>query len=403
MPQTTARQLLDTIYKALEPYAREEPTPGLMNGTCGFMLYYAYYYRFSGKAEALDRLGALAAQCLEQVAQQPAGLSFCNGIAGIGWTLQHLVNMGLAGEEDFGSLLADCDDVLAQYLAQELPEGRHDFLHEGLGVALYFLERLPQPGARVTLERFVKFLAGTALPLGAGIGWPDNFSTKDTMQETAVCFNLGLAHGFPAVISILSLICAQGIAQEQCRSLIRRAADALQGLPFQAGDDVLSLYPRLVTSQGLPVLRKTSRLGWCYGDLCVAQALLHAGRQLEDSRYLSEATRILKQVLTCRDKENGSIADAGLCHGAAGIAHILRRAYRDSGAEYLRQGAARWLEETLAMSRHADGIAGFKAYTLTSLCNNPHFLDGVAGIGLSLIAALDEEAAPGWDRCLLLS
>jgi lantibiotic biosynthesis protein len=60
-------------------------------------------------------------------------------------------------------------------------------------------------------------------------------------------------------------------------------------------------------------------------------------------------------------------------------------------------GADHWIKQTLQLKSglkfSRDG--GYEtAYGL---------LEGMTGIGLALIAALDPDTAPAWDRCLLLS
>jgi hypothetical protein len=55
------------------------------------------------------------------------------------------------------------------------------------------------------------------------------------------------------------------------------------------------------------------------------------------------------------------------------------------------------------MKTWKDGPAGFKFYTDSKYENYYGILEGITGIGLSLIAALDPATTPAWDRCLLLS
>src|SRR5206468_11796483 len=56
------------------------------------------------------------------------------------------------------------------------------------------------------------------------------------------------------------------------------------------------------------------------------------------------------------------VVDAGICHGAAGLAHIYNRMYQASGDNRLREAACSWYERTLDLRRPGRGIAGFGSY-----------------------------------------
>jgi hypothetical protein len=101
------------------------------------------------------------------------------------------------------------------------------------------------------------------------------------------------------------------------------------------------------------------------------------------------------------------VVDAGLCHGAAGLAHVFNRLFQASGEERLAAAARQWFRHVLEMPAHPDGIAGFAAWTHTDASGwhwhpDRGFLTGAAGIGLALMAAVGAQE-PAWDRVLLLS
>jgi len=86
-----------------------------------------------------------------------------------------------------------------------------------------------------------------------------------------------------------------------------------------------------------------------------------------------------------------------------GISHMYRRAASVSGDPVLKAGMNKWLDETLDMARGQDGTPGYQYRTNNGFENNGNLLEGKTGIGLGLIAALDEDIVPAWDKCLLLS
>jgi lantibiotic modifying enzyme len=399
----TTEQVLQDIADALDLYIEQDLRPSLMSGRSGIALFYAYYYRLTGNEKYLETLGVQVTQCIEDLLEQYPGYNHCNGLAGIAWTLQHLVNIGIADAEDFNELLDSCDNVLATYMDVELAENGYDFLHEGLGAVLYFIERMPHEKALHQLQKTVVYLEKAARLHESGTRWQDIFTTKEKGYEHKELYNLGLAHGTPAILTILGLLYERGIMPVITERLITGGIQWLTATRYATENESRALYPTTVDSDNKPVNSNGSRLGWCYGDLGIAHTLLHAGMKLGNDAYKAEACDVFEHILRHRNKENGSIADACFCHGSAGIAQMYRRAYISSGRGSLLEGAKRWTEETLRMNHWADGAAGFKYHTHSGDENSFHLLDGIAGIGLSLIAALDEETDPAWDRCFLLS
>lgn len=131
--------------------------------------------------------------------------------------------------------------------------------------------------------------------------------------------------------------------------------------------------------------------------------LLNIVTLLKNDYYKQEAYAVFEHTLKYRNSENGSIGDASLCHGSMGTSHIYRRAHAVTGDNLFLKGAEQWLQQSLQMENWKDGLTGFKYLTRNGYENNYNLLEGTTGIGLALIAALDRDTLPSWDRCLLLS
>ena len=58
--------------------------------------------------------------------------------------------------------------------------------------------------------------------------------------------------------------------------------------------------------------------------------------------------------------EGAGVADACLCHGAAGLGHIFHRIFLWTGDPALEDAARRWLGHALEMRVRGAGIAGYK-------------------------------------------
>ncbi|PSL27083.1 lanthionine synthetase-like protein [Chitinophaga ginsengisoli] len=398
----TAGKILQDISLSLDSFTKETAYPGLLGGYTGTALFFAYYYQLTGKQKYLKKVHQLLERSVEDMAEAALPFSHCSGIAGMVWNIQHLIKAGFVNEEGMDDIFEEVDDILGREMLRAVQQGQHDFLHQGLGIALYFLERAPHPQATHYLSALVATLESTAVKTTAGISWQDHLTGLGGRPVGEVTFNMGLAHGVPAIISILSMIHQKGIAPKQTNDLVRKGISWILKAENSPEEELTSLFPVLTDAGHQALTGKQSRLGWCYGDLGIATMLLNAGISLQDNTYQEKALQIFHHTLSHRNSKNGNVHDACLCHGSAGIAHIYRRAWLQTKDPALLTGATYWLQETFRMNTHQDAPAGFRFYGKDGYENSYGILEGAAGIGLALMAAIDEETDPLWDRCILL-
>src|SRR6185503_5860878 len=96
---------------------------------------------------------------------------------------------------------------------------------------------------------------------------------------------------------------------------------------------------------------------WCYGEPGIAAALVAAARAAGEPAWEAMGIALARRA-AARALDEAQIADAGLCHGAAGVAHILHRLHRATGDAELGDAACRWFSHALDMR---DPVAGFTA------------------------------------------
>ncbi len=146
-------------------------------------------------------------------------------------------------------------------------------------------------------------------------------------------------------------------------------------------------------------------MAWCYGDPGVAAAFAAAGESLDD-RALRAFALDVAHAAARRPVESSGVVDAGLCHGAAGVAHVFHRLWRASGDPVCRDAALAWFERALERVADRPNVAGFATFGFErrregEYVEDPGLLTGAAGTGLALVAAVSRRA-PEWDRFLLL-
>jgi hypothetical protein len=191
--------------------------------------------------------------------------------------------------------------------------------------------------------------------------------------------DLGVAHGVAGALAVLGACDGVQALTAAHRALVERAVDWL--LARQLPDGALR-FPQWISPTEAPA---RARLGWCYGDLGIACALDGVAASLGRADWRAAARDLARRAAAVASDESG-VVDAGLCHGAAGVAHLFARLHQRHGDELFAGAARAWYARALAMP--ASGAPGF--------------LGGAAGVGLALLSAATD-VAPDWDVALALS
>jgi lantibiotic biosynthesis protein len=378
---------------------------GLAAGEAGIALFYEYLDRVHPEAGYGDIAQQRLERAIEILAASPQFPSLYAGFTGVSWVVEHLQE-GWAEEEEDEDPNADVDTALLDHLRQTPWPHEYDLVGGLVGYGVYALERLPRPSAAACLELVVERLAELASPRPEGLAWHTPFEMLPEPNKPWFpkgVDNLGVAHGTPGVIALLARICTSGVATEKAHSLLTRAVPWLlaQKLP----ESEVSVFPYSV---GLEFKIRPARNAWCYGDPGIALALLLASRSAGEPAWEREALDLARRAAR-RPPESCHVEDAGLCHGAAGLGHLLNRLYQATGEAELLEAARAWFGRALDFWEPGRGIGGFLGYTppddnFDELVWNEEagFLAGSAGIALTLLAAISG-VDPAWDRVLLIS
>jgi lantibiotic modifying enzyme len=331
------------------------------------------------------------------------------GYTGVGWAIEHVRRQVAIVDEHTNDGVDE--GVLAWLGRDPWPKEDHYDLISGLvGVGVYAIERLPEPGGVTCLKGVIDCLAQTAEAQPDGLTWwtpPELLNGPTRKAYPQGCYNLGVSHGMPGVIALLGEAYAAGIARERVRPLLAEAVRWL--LARRQPEATGAVFPSSL-QPGLTEPPQSSRLAWCYGDLGVAVALLGAARRASEPQWEAAALDIARRAAQ-RPPEQSGVVDAGLCHGAAGVGHLFNRLFQATGEPLYAEAARSWLRRALLLRKENQGLAGFLSYGPAPGANldreftwvwypDSSFLTGVVGITLALLAAVSP-VAPDWDRLLL--
>jgi len=164
-----------------------------------------------------------------------------------------------------------------------------------------------------------------------------------------------------------------------------------------------SLFPSWV-HEGMDA-SSTQRLAWCYGDLGIGFTLWRAGKVLKDETIAQKGVATIEYSCKRRDLSEAKVVDNGLCHGTFGMVQIYKHMYKETKKTIFKESADYWMKKGLEMAIHEDGYAGYMQWQggkNEGWRNETNLLEGIAGIGLSIISYLAPFETK-WDECLLIS
>lgn len=392
-----AWEVIDAIAQHLRtPSDDAGGAPGLDDGEAGRAVFFAYLA--AATAATLDRDTAIAALDIaaDGLGSCEFGDGFISGFTGVAWAIDHVERMLVPDDHD-DDTNAEVDDWLRHRLATD-GTVHFDLVSGLVGHAVYAIERCAAPElASAMAERLV----ARGHRVADGLTWftpPAQLSEWERRNAPDGFFNLGLAHGVPGVIALLARAQTMGLGTA---GLADALGDAVRWvLAQQLPDGSSASFPWYQAPGRTP---QPARQAWCYGDPGVGAALVAAAVALGDASLHDTALDVLRRSIE-HARTDELIADAGLCHGSAGLLHIYNRVHQATGDPACESAAREWFARTLAM-RGTDGVAGFSPHATTdtppTLRESRGLLCGAAGIGLALLAAVSP-VIPRWDQILLL-
>lgn len=336
------------------------------------------------------------------------GPGLYSGFTGIAWTLDHLRRIqGAGGPAEPGEdPNQDIDEALMDFLDRSPWTSDYDLISGLAGYAAYGLGRLDRPGGRAVLAKALARLYELQEAREGGVAWftpPGLLPSWQRELNPEGYYNLGLAHGIPAVLVVLARAAAAG--HGPAVAVLERGVAWLlaQRLPPGSG----SCFATVLPAGERPRDFGASRVAWCYGDLGLSVALLIVAREAGRPDWELHALDIARRAAAVPADKAG-VRDGGLCHGAAGNAHLFNRLFQATREPAFREAALAYTDQLLDLRREGRGIGGFEAWMPGRADEEespwrtvPGLLEGSAGIALALLALL-HPGVPSWDGFLLV-
>lgn len=369
----------------------------LLPGRGGCLLLLGIFLKLSGNARYREALLKTEAFMIDKISTSDR-LSpvFCDGLAGWGWLMIYLKELGILTAFD-DTILEEIDEAVAGSLDAMLDNGNYDLFYGTLGIGIYFLKRKKTR----MVEKILQHLAENGVKDGDEIKWVQFRPVKSAEPR----YDLGLPHGITGVLYFINKCYQENVLPALCEALLKK------GITFflnniQDEEKARSFFPYWIATSKYDNRKNSparSRLGWCYGDLSTLYTLLQLSRTVKD-RGLEDA--VLKMLLrTCERKEPAEtdIEESGFCHGTSGVGYIYLKLFRQTKLPVFKETADYWYHQTCKLGNE-QGPAGYLFHSGQELgIPVSGILEGLGGVTLAFLAYLYPHLQENWDECLFLS
>lgn len=395
---------LKEINSLLREKYLQEKNVGVLEGLSGIALFQFYYAKYSNNDTIADWGQDTLLKIIKTINQGYNIPTLSSGLAGAGWVIDHLNTQGFI-ETDSDELLNPLDEYLLSVMKENIDRGNYDFLHGAMGYAFHFIERYKATQNKklkqnyiTNIKCFIDGLLKTAEQDINGLKWLSKINSAGNRKDA---YNLSLSHGMSSIISFISELVKYDVFKGECINLLQKSVNYVISHELSKDRKSTSLFPNWILENDIS--DQNSRLAWCYGDLGIGLACLKASKVLKNEDLKRKALFILEQTTFRKAKKDTLVIDAAICHGAFGNAQIYNFLYIETKNELYNDSARYWIQYGMKMSIHDDGYAGYKQWGGNSEEWSPKtsLLEGIAGIGLSIIDYLSEEPNT-WDKCLLI-
>jgi lantibiotic modifying enzyme len=379
------RKQIDSISNYILRYKTTITDPGLLSGKAGVTLLFAYLSELFPEKNYHNNTIEFVSDLADSLSNDELDYHLSTGVAGIAFVFQHLRNRKvLDRNQDLN--LSVIDKLISYGIDRDFVNNNWDPLHGLVGLGIYFLERNKETREEIFLSKIIDHLLQMSVQHNEYNVW----ITQGHGKHCSDNYNFGMAHGMPGILSFLAQAHQRKIRQKETEGMITSCLSFI--LKYQNEESGSSFPGFIDTTLDSQNKITDSRLAWCYGDLCMANALVHCGRALKRNDWKRKGIEIAIKT-TSRDMQSSQCSDACFCHGTVGVAHQYNRFYKLTGNKVFRCASEKWINITLEyFYQPGKGFAGYSFNYYNEETNAFDYagrhglLEGSAGIALVFLS-----------------
>lgn len=356
---------------------------GLYLGLSGFVLFYDHLYELYPCNEFGDKLLIVIEKANTLIQEQQNSASLCSGLAGYGLILLRLKNQNINIDEEY---FESIDSFLIEEFEALCKSNDFDFMHESMGIAMYFIERYKSNNNTQVSENLKYF--GENLINKINTDFQSVLVKSDNARGEYYSF--GLAHGVASYLNFLIYLKKHFALLTSDISGALRVCAAFLNSYKKYDNQSKQYYANVISIKTNNVI--PSRLSWCQGDLGVSNALYNTGTYLNDEVLINEAIALMNHSASINFEDSG-INDFGFCHGSAGILIQFYLAARKYNIDYSKQ-ITHWYSVLKEQTEDFGKFFWFENST-SKYIPESNLLVGSAGLGLVLLT-VENGTDPTW-------
>lgn len=363
---------------------------GLMDGQAGVLLFLSYY-NLIYKNNIVDDICKLYINNIIQSLNYEESKHWDSKPyqAGKLWVLFKVYELNRLPNLSAVELTFNWEELM-NHVLDEIENGNYDLVSGSLSVAVLILDYCKLDSVEQFWYEVVKKLYKKAHKSGEFVSWKDEYPENHNPETKGnSIYNLGVAHGIPAIILLLLKI-QNSFPNKLLEQLVIESLIWLKTQAIPESSRISSVYPQLSGD----VETNYSRLGWCYGDNIIALVYITAGNKFKNSGWINYGVELAIKTTNRLDNQKTMIYDTCFCHGSAGVAHIYSVLFKMTKIDVLKEAALYWYSQTVLIGQYNSDSNGKGNHLMTYLDDgalNYYFednlLEGRSGVGLVLLSA----------------
>lgn len=371
---------LNSIFLTLKKNEEKTSKIGVKWGQLGYAIFYFSYAKYFQDKEAKERAISVYEEVIEKILEGNIEGRKADEFSSFGCFTAFFNNNNMLNY-DVEPLLLELDEYMAFNMKTCMSEGDYDIIGGALSPAYYFLNR--KNNTTFSNENLNQ-LALWILEISTTEKNTKNRYWNSVMFPEKRVY-LGIAHGNGSIIVFLEKLYKKNIQKALCKQVIEEAANFIMS---KYHVHKKSCFPVAI---GFPIVR--GPLEWCYGDLGTAYALHKAGVFLANEKMKSMALDVF-DFCEKRIYEEDVVKDAGLVHGAMGMAIMFQKIFQITAAPKYEQAVQKSIALAFSYEDNKHPYAGFSSYyQLDQPGSDTGFLSGIAGIGTALINLISKDTS----------
>lgn len=352
--------------------AKERNKLGIVEGSSGLILCYAYLYILTKQNLFKDKLDIL----LDILSNNNYdNLSLGSGFGGGAWTISLIDKIGLI--EDSDDWFVDVNELLSREFLFQIEQCNFDYFTGASGLLFYFINsktNLHEENDKINI-----FINSVKKSISV------NQKSKNCKRAN---INLGVPHGISGLILILLIVREKTLCKVD--EIILDLIELL--LSYRKSNNFYH-FPSVIIDGEI----RYSGIAWCYGDLSVSYAILKAGIILNNNLYKEIALGILYATLTRKDFRFENLS---LCHGYTSVSIIYDQIHKLTGDMVFRDISIRMQKDSIKIFRHHYNEY-MCSYSFSDYFRNASVFLGFPGFILSYLS-WNKLIDNNWTKCLLL-